>query len=149
MDRNMSGPRKILVAVKNSTTIVDEAIRLMDRNKAWLTALKVFPTYEGELHLTGITNIRHVIDAGREKFITDIKKMSAGKRALIKIRYEYGDIATKILQVAEEENSDLIVMGCRPKNRFKKIICGDLVNQIRKRALCPILEISRKENEIG
>ena len=140
----MQGVRKILVAINNSVDLVHEAIKVAGREKAWLTVLKVVPAYEGELNFTGIGNIRGVIDAGKEKFIKDIKKLAAEERALIKTRLESGAIARKIVEVATEERCDLIIMGRKKGGILKKLICGDLVERVKAQAPCLVLEVQNQ-----
>ena len=54
-------------------------------------------------------------------------------------RVEVGDPAETIVRVAEEEESDLIVMGCRGMSTLKTFFTGTVSQYVMKNAYCPVL----------
>ena len=54
-------------------------------------------------------------------------------------RVEMGDPAELITYVAEEEESDLIVMGCRSMSTLKTFFTGTVSQYVMKHAYCPVL----------
>ncbi len=54
-------------------------------------------------------------------------------------RVEMGDPAELITYVAEEEESDLIVMGCRGMSTLKTLFTGTVSQYVMKHAYCPVL----------
>lgn len=51
----------------------------------------------------------------------------------------YGDPATTILEFAEENNVDLIVMGSRGLSTFKELFLGSVSHKITQSAKCSVL----------
>ena len=54
-------------------------------------------------------------------------------------RVEVGDPAELIVYVAEEEESDLIIMGCRGMSTLKTFFTGTVSQYVMKNAYCPVL----------
>lgn len=54
-------------------------------------------------------------------------------------RVEVGDPAETIVQVAEEEESDLIVIGSRGMGSLKTFFTGSVSGYVLKHAYCPVL----------
>ncbi len=137
----MKGYRKVLIAVNGSREVLRQGLKLADDEKCWVTVVKVIPTYGGDLNLTGVKNIEDVLYSGAEKEISKIKETAAAERALIKTRLEEGDIPGKIVEVAEEEKCDLIVMGAKKRNWIRKILGDNVVEKVIHRAPCPVLVV--------
>jgi nucleotide-binding universal stress UspA family protein len=49
-----------------------------------------------------------------------------------------GNPSTEIIAFAEEEHSDLIVMGSRGQTDFKKLFVGSVSSQVMQHAPCPV-----------
>ena len=54
-------------------------------------------------------------------------------------RVESGDPADTIIEVAEQEESDLIVIGSRGMSSLKSFFMGNVSEQVLRRASCPVL----------
>ena len=54
-------------------------------------------------------------------------------------RVEIGDPGECIADVAEEEESDLIVMGCRGFGTIRSLLVGSVSNYVMKHVTCPVL----------
>ena len=54
-------------------------------------------------------------------------------------RVEIGDPAETIVRVAEEEESDLIVIGSRGMSSFHNFFTGSVSSYVLKHAYCPVL----------
>ena len=137
----MKGYRKILIAVNGSASVVKQGLKLAQDEKCWVTVLKVIPPYEGDLNLTSIKNIQDVLDSGVKKISAEIKDIAATEKALIKLRVEEGDIEKKIVETAEEERCDIIVMTSHKQNWFQRLLFGDVVENIINTAPCPVLVV--------
>ena len=104
--------------------------------------MKVIPPYEGDLDLVGVRNIADVLNSGGEKAVVEIKDCADSEGALIKTRLEEGHhIHEKIVEVAESERCDLIVMGKSVKKGLRKLFGGNTLNRVLGSAPCPVLVV--------
>ena len=137
----MKGYRKILIAVNGSKEVLVKGLQLASDEKCWVTVVKVIPPYEGDLNLTGIKNIEDVLDSEGRKVISDINSTAETEGALIKTRLEEGDVHKKIVEVAEEERCDIIIMGSRKRNWIRKIFGDNVVEKVINQAPCPVFVV--------
>ena len=56
-------------------------------------------------------------------------------------RVEVGDPGECIVSVAEEEQSDLIIMGSRGFGTFRSWLVGSVSNYVMKHAACPVMAV--------
>jgi len=140
MERNdMKGYRKVLIAVNGSKEVLKQGIKLARDEKTWITVVKVMQSYEGDLNLTGIKNLNDVFDDGGAQAVTDIARIAQDEGALVKTRLEQGDVPDRIVEVAEEEKCDLIIMGSKKKKGILSRLFGDhIVEKVIDRAPCPV-----------
>ncbi len=102
--------------------------------------LKVIPSYEGELDLTGVRNIRDVLTSNEREKIDSIKDALGKNGAFARVRVEEGDISETINRVASEERCDLVVLGKRKRNGFLSRLLGDgVVDKVMRASACPVL----------
>src|SRR6266498_5720693 len=120
----MKGYRKVLIAVNGSKNVLAEGLKLAGDEKCWVTVVKVIPPFEGDINLTGIKNIEDILNSDSRKEISEMNAAADKEGALIKTRVETGDVHKKILEVAEEERCDVIIMG-KKKQRLITKIFGD------------------------
>jgi nucleotide-binding universal stress UspA family protein len=137
----MKGYRKVLIAVNGSREVLRQGLKLADDEKCWVTVVKVIPSNEGDLNLVGVKNIEDVLYSGADKAVSEIKETAAAERALVKTRLEEGDISGKIVEVAEEEKCDLIIMGAKKRGWIRKIFGDNVVERVIHRAPCPVLVV--------
>ena len=103
--------------------------------------VKVIPPYEGDLNLVGVKNIEGVLKSDGEKAVAEIKDTAQNEGALIKTRLEEGDVPKKIVEVAEEEKCDLIIIGAKKRNWVKKLLGDGVVEKVINNAPCPVLVV--------
>lgn len=137
----MKGYRKILIAVNGSKDALAQGLKLAEDEKCWVTVVKVIPPNEGDLDLTGIKNINEAFMGGASKEISRIKETADKQRMMVKTRLEEGKVCEKIVEVAEEEKCDLIVMGNGPKNWFSRLFGEKIVEKVIDLAPCPVLVV--------
>lgn len=138
----MKGYRKILIAVNGSKDVLKEGLQLAHDEKCWVTVVKVIPPYDGDLNLVGIKNIEDVLDSGVSGAVSEIKDIARAEGALIKTRVEEGDVDKKIVEVAEEENCDVIIMGGNKTSWLRKFFGDNVVEKVINQAPCPVLVVS-------
>ncbi len=138
----MRGYRKVLIAMNGSKEVLKQGIKLAQDEKTWVTVVKVVQPYEGDLNLTGIKNLNDVLDDGGAKALAEAKELAEAEGALIKTRLESGDVPDRIVEVAAEENCDLIIMGSKKKKGILSRLFGDhIVEKVIDRAPCPVFVV--------
>ena len=138
----MKGYRKVLIALNGQREVLNQGVKLAQDEKTWITVLKVVQPFDGDLNLTGIKNLEDVLEDGSRQAIADVKKIAESEGALIKTRLEQGDVPQRIVEVAEEEKCDLIIMGSKKKKGIFSRLFGDhVVEKVIDRAPCPVFVV--------
>lgn len=137
----MKGYRKILIAVNGSKEVIRNGLKLACDEKCWVTVVKVLPPNEGDLNLVGVRNIEDVLNSNYSKEISQITSVADAEGALVKTRIEEGEIHKKIVEVAEEERCDIIIMGARKRGWFRKIIGDNVIGKVINLAPCPVFVV--------
>ncbi len=139
----MKGYRKILIALNGSKDVLNQGIRLARDEKTWVTVLKVVQPFDGDLDLTGIKNLHDVLDDGGAATLRDVRRAAETEGALIKTRLESGNVPQRIVEVAQEERCDLIIMGSKKKKGILSRLFGDhVVEKVIDRAPCPVFVVA-------
>jgi len=137
----VKGYRKILIAVNGSKDALAQGLKLAQDEKCWVTVVRVIPPNEGDLDLTGIKNINEAFMGGASKEISGIKEIADKERMMVKTRLEEGKVCEKIVEVAEEEKCDLIVMGSERKSWLSRIFGENIIEKVIDMAPCPVLVV--------
>jgi nucleotide-binding universal stress UspA family protein len=138
----MKGYRKVLIALNGHREVLEQGVKLAQDEKTWITVLKIIQPFDGGLDLTGIKNLDDVFDDGSRTAIAEINQVAEREGALIKTRLEQGDVPQRIVEVAEEEKCDLIIMGSRKKKGILSRLFGDhVVEKVIDAAPCPVFVV--------
>ncbi|TAN42724.1 MAG: universal stress protein [Nitrospirae bacterium] len=137
----MKGYRKILIAMNGSRDVLTNGLKLAGDEKCWVTVVKVIPPHEGDLNLTGIKNLEDIFSSGSDQVVSAIYDTARQEGALIKGRVEEGEIDRKIVEVAEEERCDVIIMGSRKRSWLRTIFGDNVVEKVIQQAPCPVLVV--------
>jgi len=137
----MKGYRKILIAMNGSKDVLVNGLKMAGDEKCWVTVVKVIPPNEGELNLTGIKNLEDVFRSGCDAAVSEMRDVARSEGALIKARIEAGEIDKKIVEVAEEERCDVIIMGARKRSWLRTIFGDNVVEKVIQQAPCPVLVV--------
>ena len=135
---------KILVAIDSSDASMDaadHATAISQRYNAELYALHVihadvdfWPHAESDF-------MRNMRNEG-EKYLDKVKVKANEKDINIKTEIiSSKDISGGILDFAEENNIDLIVIGTRGRSGFKKLLLGSVASHVVTYAHCPVLVV--------
>jgi len=138
----MKGYRKVLIAVNGSKEVLTQGLKLACDEKCWITVVKVLPPHEGDLNLVGIRNIGDVLDSGGSKEVSEIHKLAEAEGALVMTRLEEGEAYKKIIEVAEEERCDVIIMGAKKQSWTRKIFGDNTMGKVINQAPCPVFIVS-------
>ncbi len=122
--------RKILVPFDGSDSskgALLQAFKLAIDEKCWITVTSVVPPYEGEMELVGIKDIRASLRKPCEDALAVAQKMAESERALIKTVCEEGEVYERIVDLADAENCDVIVMG---RSRHERALVGSVTARV-------------------
>ena len=119
--------RKILVAVdssESSRNALHQAFKLANEEKCWITVTSVVPPYEGEIEILGVKDIKAALRKPCEDALAEVQKIAKTERMLVKTVCEEGEVYERIVDLADAENCDVIVMGRRGLRRIERtLIC--------------------------
>lgn len=108
---------KILVALDGSSACYNalkQAIKLASEQKGAISGIYVAPRFLGDLDLTGIKDIEAIIKGPAEEITARAQAIAREERGLtIRVITEQGEPHERILDVAEAEGCDLIVLGSK------------------------------------
>ena len=138
----MKGFRKVLIALNGNKNVLDTGLQMAKDEKTWVIVVKVIPPFEGDLHLTGIKNIEDALDSGVGKVISQVEADAKAQGALIKTRVQQGNVPDAIVEVADEERCDLIIMGAPKKNWFRKVFGDHAVEKVIDMAHCHVYVVA-------
>jgi nucleotide-binding universal stress UspA family protein len=146
---------KILVAVdgsEESMLAADRAINMAKKNDAELIALNVIPSqkylysssYAWRPVITSTTNsIIKDQEEEAERWLAIVREKANDNK--IKLRTEFiidpMSIVGAIVQYAERENIDLLVIGSRGLTGFKKLLIGSVASGVVTYTHCPVMVV--------
>ncbi len=80
-----------------------------------------------------------------EQILQDARHLFSGSgvhvRTLVEIDYPPESISTAIVDIAEREKVDLLVLGSRGLSEFKGLLLGSVGNRVVQKVSCPVLVI--------
>jgi nucleotide-binding universal stress UspA family protein len=125
--------KKVLIAVDGSESSMHalrESLKLANSDQSWITVLSVIPTYEGDLGATWITNVKEALAKPCKIALLEAEKLAKDERVLIKTVCEEGEIHERIVDLADAENCDLIVMGRKGISGLEKVLVGSVTARV-------------------
>ena len=129
----MAKYRKILVAYDGSPSArnaLSLASQLARGDKSWIKVLAVVPPYQGDLELIGVSDIKEAIAGPGQEMLAEARNLADREGISILTNLEQGEPYEQIVQVAEEENCDLIIMGRRGKNKMERELMGSVTARV-------------------
>jgi nucleotide-binding universal stress UspA family protein len=145
---------KILVAIDGSDYSMKAAEYTIDiarDNKAQLIALTVLDISKiGYGASAFIASPMHGLDELKRKrkeaqeWLDKVAKLTASQKATDNIQFksqieESMSVAGTIVEFAENQNIDLIVVGSRGRSGFTKLLLGSVASTVVTYATCPVL----------
>lgn len=138
--------KKILVAIDGSESslhALKESFKLATNEKSWITVVSVVPPYTGDLDLIGVGNIMESMRKPCDDALSEAERMAKTEGALIKTVCEEGEAYERIVDLAEAENCDLIVMGRRGLRRLERVLIGSVTARVIGYSHIDILVVPR------
>jgi nucleotide-binding universal stress UspA family protein len=125
--------KKVLVAIDSSESsmhALKESFKFAINEKSWITVVCVIPSYEGDLDLVAVGNIMESIRKPCEDALSEAKRIAKAEGALIRPVYEEGEAYERIVNLAETENYELIIMGRRGLHRLERAFVGSVTARV-------------------
>ena len=125
--------RKILVAIdgsESSTHALRESFKFATDEKCWVTVVSVIPPYEGDLGATWVSNVKEAMEKPCHVALSQAEELAKKERVLIKTVCEEGEIYERIVDLADAENFDLIIMGKRGTAGLEKTLIGSVTARV-------------------
>lgn len=84
-----------------------------------------------------------------QRMLAEIKPADASVPFEHRLLSGVGDPATQIVQFAEKEAADLIVLGTHGRTGLKRVFMGSIAEAIIRRAPCPVLVMKQHDDPRG
>ena len=107
-----------------------QSFNLAKDEKSWLTVVSVVPPYTGDLDLVAVGNIMDSLRRPHESALSEAKQCAEQDGVLIKTVCEEGEPHERIVDLADAENCDLIVMGRRGSSRLERTLVGSVTARV-------------------
>ena len=135
---------RILVAVDGSASAkkaFEKSIYLAQRCSAKLDVIHVVldSTYGGDSAAT-FDLIEGLKERGA-KLLEQCKSEAARNNVPVETLLELGDYAQVIIDIANKNNYDLIIMGSRGLSAFKELLLGSVSFKVMHHASCPVMVV--------
>jgi len=135
--------KKILVPLdgsSNSFRGFDVAIHMAREYHATITGLYVAGIMKPRIN-DPLTPLEKILLSHAQKIMKKAKLKAAKKGILFFDRVTYGDDSKRIVEVADKQNFDLIVIGSRGMGAAKEIFLGSTSNYVLHKSKKPVLVV--------
>ncbi len=125
--------RRILVAFDRSDSsrnALRQAFDLAHREKSWITVVSVAPPYRGDLDFIAVKDVMASVRRPCEEALRDAEKIAEEERAVIRTVCEEGEPHERIVDTADAEDCDIIVMGRRGLRRLERVLVGSVTARV-------------------
>jgi nucleotide-binding universal stress UspA family protein len=125
--------RKILVAIDGSESskhALRESFKLAADEKCSVTVVSVIPRYEGDIGAMWITNVKEAMEKPCTIALSEAANMAKEERVLIKTVCEEGEIYERIVDIADAEDCDVIVMGRKGMSLLGRTLIGSVTARV-------------------
>ena len=125
--------RKILVTIDGSLSsmhALSESFKFAECEKCWMTVASVIPPYLGDLDTTGVGNVMASMRKPCEEALAEAVRLAGEAKIMIRTACEEGETHERIVDLAEAENFDLIVMGRRGQSRIERALVGSVTARV-------------------
>lgn len=144
---------KILVPIdgsKNADKALNKAILIAEKFDSEIILIHVISDFIPDFSVTSeglaipnttVIKIRTAIREQAEDMIKERLDQVQKKKLMCESIVKIGDAGSEIIQYAEKNNVELIVMGARGLGKFKQLLLGSVSNKVTTSSHCPVLII--------
>lgn len=137
----MTEYKNVLIPVNGSMRRLQEGLKIAANDRSWVTVLKVIPPYEGDIDLTGISNVREALHSDTSRTRRVLADAVRDEPAA-KIRLEQGGLVETIRKVASEERSDLIILGAKKgAGPIRRRLDDSFIGRVKAATACQVMVI--------
>lgn len=132
----------ILVAVdisRVSRLAFKQGLALAASMRAKLLAISVTPKYEGNMNRLKIDDADRQLSEPFRRSLEEAAAYAASLGLKIRTIHAVGEPSEQIVQVAEEEGVDLIVLGNAQRSRVEQVLLGGLTAKVIAGSPCDVL----------
>jgi nucleotide-binding universal stress UspA family protein len=125
--------RKILVAIDGSKTSMNalrEFINFSRADNPDITIISVIPHYDGDLNALWVDNIGSAVKKQCDMALSDALNIAKDAGVSVRAVCEEGEIHERIVELADAENYDLIVMGKEGMSLIGKALVGSVTARV-------------------
>ena len=142
--------KRILVAVDGSGISIKASKHAIDMAKkmdASLTVLYIFsPATYIDLGYANVGKLRKIASTEKkhaQREVEKVKKKAMEKDVTVKtdVLIKYTSVVKEILEYAESNKIDLIIMGSRGMTGIKKMLLGSVASRVVTYSQCPVLVV--------
>ena len=129
----MSIYKKILIAIDGSETSMHalrEFLKFSKTENFSITVVSVIPAYEGDLASMWTDNITSSMKKACDVSLAEALKIAVEEGVPIETICEEGEIYERIIELADAENYDLIVMGKKGMSLIEKAFVGSVTSRV-------------------
>jgi nucleotide-binding universal stress UspA family protein len=131
----------ISIAMKNNSQLVILYVIDVYKYPYLPSSIILAPTFGSEKYLEERNEAEEQMNKIKEKYKQKTKNNIDSKELKTEIVEGAKSAATTIMEYAESENIDLIIIGSRGRTSFKKLLLGSVSSDIIKNAHCAVLVI--------
>jgi len=129
----MSIYKKVLIAIDGSDTSMHalrEFLKFAKIERMSITVVSVIPAYEGDLASMWTNNIKASMKKGCDTSLAEALKMAVEEGVPVETVCEEGEIYERIIDLADAENYDLIVMGKKGMSLIERAFVGSVTSRV-------------------
>ncbi|MFP4037409.1 MAG: universal stress protein [Desulfobacteraceae bacterium] len=134
----------ILAAVANSDTgwhAGREAVKTSFALRGRLVVVSVVPAYCGNMDLLHIRNPNKTFSSPHEEVLAGIKKEAESAAIVVKTILEQGEPYERIVDVAEAERADMVVIGSGRRSLIERSILGSTAARVVGYCSCDVMVV--------
>lgn len=113
-----------------SVHALEEAIGLAKWGKGGVTVIHVALSYQGDLNLFGVRNIKAAIQGPGEQILSEAVKLARDHAVSIRTIIDEGTVHERIAHHAAAGDADLVVLGARRTPPVRRLFHGKTVSRV-------------------
>ena len=134
--------KRILAAVDGSDVSKKaalEAIRIAKSTSGVVFAVYVIPMGPEMIEYFKLGKLKRALKSSAEEAIEELKDHAHKEGVPFNVIVKEGDPSENIMEIAEQNNCDLIILGRRGRSALEKILVGSVAERVAGDSSVPVL----------